>query len=267
MSVTEQASQLPTLSQLSTLDILTSINAQDATIAQAIASAIPQIEALTTQYIAALERGNRVFYIGAGTSGRLGIVDASEIPPTYGVPHDLVIGIIAGGDTAIRRAVEFAEDSSTQAWLDLETHHARPGDLVIGIAASGRTPYVVEGLKMAAANGLTTGCITSNPDSALAAVAQYPIQIITGPEIVTGSTRMKAGTAQKLVLNMLSTAAMVKTGRVKGSLMVFMQLTNNKLVERGRQMLVAELSIPYELATTLLETHGSVAKAMEAYTS
>lgn len=211
-----------------------------------------------------MKQGGRLFYIGAGTSGRLGIVDASECPPTYGVPHDWVVGIMAGGDSAIRKAVEFAEDDPNQAWKDLQAYDVSDNDVLVGIAASGRTPYVIGGVTEARRHGVLTGCITCNADSALAAAVEIPIEVVVGPEFVTGSTRMKAGTAQKLVLNMLSTTVMIGLGRVQGNRMVDMQLSNHKLVDRGTRMVMEELKIPYAEAERLLREHGSVRKAVDA---
>lgn len=211
-----------------------------------------------------MQAGGRLFYIGAGTSGRLGILDASECPPTFGVGFDKIIGLIAGGDNAIRKAVEFAEDDRTQAWVDLHKYNISENDFLIGIAASGRTPYVVGGLKTAQDHGIRTACITCNPDSDLVKVSDFPIEVPVGPEFVTGSTRMKAGTAQKMVLNMISTTAMIQLGHVKGNRMVDMQLSNDKLVDRGTKMIMKELEIDYEVAKKLLLEHGSVRKAIEA---
>lgn len=212
-----------------------------------------------------MKAGGRLFYIGAGTSGRLGIVDASECPPTYGIAHGRVIGLIAGGDSAIRKAVEFAEDSELQGWLDLKKYKVSKKDVVIGIAASGTTPYVVGALKKCTENKITTGCIVCNRNSPVASFADYPVEIVTGPEFVTGSTRMKAGTAQKLVLNMISTSVMIKLGRVKDNKMVDMQLTNNKLVNRGERMIMEELKIPAAKAKALLKKHGSVRNVIKKY--
>ena len=209
--------------------------------------------------------GGRLFYIGAGTSGRLGVVDASEIPPTYGLPHGKVIGLIAGGDKAIRKAVEYAEDDAQQAWKDLEEHLINQQDVLIGIAASGRTPYVIGGLKDARANGVVTGCVVCNLNTEVARQADYPVEVVVGPEFVTGSTRMKSGTAQKLVLNMISTTVMIKLGHVKGNKMVDMQLTNNKLVDRGTRMIMDELQISQAEAEKLLKQHGSVRKAVDSF--
>jgi N-acetylmuramic acid 6-phosphate etherase len=262
---TEQASKYEHLEQMSVTQLLQNINNEDKTVPLAVEKALPQIEALVTKVVERLKEGGRLFYIGAGTSGRLGVVDASECPPTFGVPFDLVIGLIAGGDAAIRRAVEFAEDDREQAWKDLSEYNITDKDIVIGIAASGTTPYVIGGLEQCNANNTLTGCITCNQGSPLAATAQLPIEVVVGPEFVTGSSRMKAGTAQKLVLNMISTAAMIQLGRVKGNKMVDMQLSNHKLVGRGVQMIVDELNIPQEEAAALLEEHKNVRKAIEAY--
>lgn len=266
-NTTESASNHDHLETKSTYDILCGINQEDSTVPKAVAKVIPAIEALVEQIVARMARGGRLFYIGAGTSGRLGVVDASECPPTYGVPHDLVIGLIAGGDGAIRKAVEFAEDDRKQAWKDLEGYNPTPDDTVVGIAASGRTPYVAGGIDDARKAGLLTGCIVCNEGSEVASLAEYPIEVITGPEYVTGSTRMKAGTAQKLVLNMISTTVMIRLGRVKGNKMVNMQLSNNKLVDRGTRMLMEELSIGHKQARELLDKYGSVQKALEDYSS
>lgn len=255
------------LDSLPTGDLLALMNETDREVPLAIERVLPQIEALTEEVVRVLRAGGRIFYIGAGTSGRLGVVDASELPPTFGVEHSLFTGLIAGGDGAIRKAVEFAEDDDRQAILDMQIYGASAGDLVIGIAASGRTPYVVGGLRDAKAAGMTTGCIVCNGGSAVAAEAQFPVEVIVGPEFVTGSTRLKAGTAQKLVLNMISTVAMIRIGRVKGSRMVHMQLTNHKLIDRGRRMLQAELGVDATEAAELLERYGSVAAAIAARTA
>ena len=233
MSTTESPSNFDHLEQMSINDLLTNINREDQKVPQVISGLLPEIEALIQKIVLRMEQGGRLFYLGAGTSGRLGIVDASECPPTFGVPAGLVIGIMAGGDQAIRKAVEFAEDDPNQAWNDLMEHLISKLDTVIGIAASGRTPYVIGGIKKARENGILTGAITCNAGSALSAAAEYPIEAVVGPEFVTGSTRMKSGTAQKLILNMISTTVMIQLGRVKGNKMVDMQLSNNKLVQRG----------------------------------
>ncbi len=249
---------------MSVRDLLTNINKEDQTVPHAVAKIIPKIEALIEQVVLKMKSGGRLFYIGAGTSGRLGIVDASECPPTYGVPQGLVVGIMAGGDQAIRKSVEFAEDDPEQGWKDLLAFNINNKDVVIGIAASGRTPYVIGAVKKARETGLVTGCITCNLNSKLAAAAEFPIEAVVGPEFVTGSTRMKSGTAQKLVLNMISTTAMIKLGKVRGNKMVDMQLSNEKLVDRGVKMIMQELNIEYAQAQKLLDTHGSVRNAVDA---
>lgn len=263
---TEQASNYDHLEQMSIEELLAHINNEDKTVPLAVETSLPQITELTAQIVTQLQQGGRLFYMGAGTSGRLGIVDASECPPTFGVPHELVVGLISGGDTAIRKAVEFAEDSTTQGWKDLQNHQISSKDIVIGIAASGTTPYVIAALEQCNANGIPTGCITCNEGSPLALTAKFPIVVVVGPEFVTGSSRMKAGTAQKLVLNMLSTATMIQLGKVKGNKMVDMQLSNNKLVERGEKMLISELNIDQERASELLKKYGSVRNAIKNYT-
>ncbi|TCN52061.1 N-acetylmuramic acid 6-phosphate etherase [Flavobacterium circumlabens] len=262
---TEQASKYEHLEKMSVHELLTNINNEDKTVPHAVEKALPQIEALVAQVVNQLKLGGRLFYIGAGTSGRLGVVDASECPPTFGVPFDLVNGIIAGGDTAIRRAVENAEDNATQAWIDLQAHNIDKNDVVIGIAASGTTPYVIGGLESCNQNNIVTGSISCNAGSPLSLTAQFPIDVVVGPEFVTGSSRMKAGTAQKLVLNMISTAAMIKLGKVKGNKMVDMQLSNVKLVDRGVKMIMGEIPVSYEEASDLLKKHGSVRKAVDNY--
>ena len=245
--------------------MLQNINSEDKTVPLAVEKSLPQIIALTEVVSEKLKEGGRLFYIGAGTSGRLGVVDASECPPTFGVPHNLVIGIIAGGDEAIRKAVEFAEDSHVQGWNDLQEHNISSKDVVIGIAASGTTPYVIGALEKCNENNIATGCITCNEESPLHKVANDPVVVVVGPEFVTGSSRMKAGTAQKLVLNMISTAAMIQLGRVKGNKMVDMQLSNNKLVDRGTRMLMEALHIMEDEAAFLLKKHGTVRGAINAY--
>lgn len=262
---TEQDSRYNNLEQMPVLEILQSINREDHTVPDAVAKALPQIEKLVAVTAEKMRAGGRLFYIGAGTSGRLGIVDASECPPTFGVPFDLVVGIMAGGDGAIRKAVEFAEDDTEQAWKDLSAYHISDKDVLVGIAASGTTPYVIGGLRKANQNGVVTGCIVCNTGSPVAGEAKYPIEVIVGPEFLTGSTRMKAGTAQKLVLNMLSTTIMIQLGRVKGNKMVDMQLTNHKLVDRGTHMVMNYTGLPAEAAAELLLKHGSVRKAVEEY--
>ncbi|MCF8464672.1 MAG: N-acetylmuramic acid 6-phosphate etherase [Flavobacteriales bacterium] len=263
--ITESSSNYNDLEKMSVGELLTNINREDKTVPLAIEKALSNIESLINCVVSKMENGGRLFYIGAGTSGRLGIVDASECPPTYGVPHGLVIGIIAGGDKAIRKAVEFAEDSETQGWKDLEEHNISEKDIVVGISASGTAPYVIEALKSCQQNGIATGCIACNPNSAMANFSDFPVAVVVGPEFVTGSTRMKAGTAQKLVLNMITTTTMVKLGRVKGNKMVDMQLSNNKLVDRGVRMIIEETGAERTTAEQLLSEHGSVRKAVEHF--
>ncbi len=258
---TETDSRYNNLEKTDIKTLLKNINREDKTVPLAVEKVIPNIEKLVKVIVAKMKKGGRLFYMGAGTSGRLGIVDASECPPTYGIEHGRVVGLIAGGDAAIRKAVEFAEDSETQGWKDLKKYKINKNDVVIGIAASGTTPYVVAALKECNKNKIVTGCITCNNDTPVAKVAKHKIEVITGPEFVTGSTRMKAGTAQKLALNMISTAVMIKLGRVKGNKMVDMQLSNNKLVKRGTKMLMKELNLDFEAAQKLLLKHGSVRKA------
>jgi len=262
---TEQSSNYEHLEKMSVADLLSNINKEDKTVPLAVEKALPQIELLVSKVVDKMKLGGRIFYIGAGTSGRLGILDASECPPTFGVPFDLVNGIIAGGDNAIRRAVENAEDSTTNAWSDLLEHNINENDVVIGIAASGTTPYVISGLERCNENNITTGCITCNEGSPLALTAQYPVEVVVGPEFVTGSSRMKAGTAQKLVLNMISTATMIQLGKVKGNKMVDMQLSNDKLVDRGVKMIMGEILVTYEKASELLKEYGSVRKAVDSF--
>ncbi|KPM48541.1 N-acetylmuramic acid 6-phosphate etherase [Jiulongibacter sediminis] len=263
---TEASSNHQDLDKKSVKELLIGINQEDKTVPLAVEKVIPAIEALVNQIVLKMKDGGRLFYIGAGTSGRLGIVDASECPPTYGVPHGLVVGIMAGGDSAIRKAVEFAEDDEHQAWKDLLEYKITAKDVVIGIAASGRTPYVIGGLDKANENGLITGCIVCNEGSKVAENAQYPVEVVVGPEYVTGSTRMKSGTAQKLVLNMISTAVMIRLGKVKGNRMVDMQLSNEKLVDRGTKMVLQELpDLSYEKANELLLKYGSVRSAVDNY--
>lgn len=263
MKVTEQPSNHNHLEKMTVKELLERINKEDTSVPQAITKVIPQLEMLVEEVVKQMQSGGRLFYIGAGTSGRLGILDASEIPPTFGMPHGVVIGLIAGGDIAIRKAVEFAEDDPKQAWKDMSEYQINHKDVVIGLAASGTTPYVIGGVKMARENGLITGCITCNPDTELAKTVTFPIEVIVGPEFITGSTRMKAGTAQKLVLNMISTSVMIKLGRVRGNKMVDMQLSNNKLVDRGTRMVMEELSVGREEAEHLLQEHGSVRKVID----
>jgi N-acetylmuramic acid 6-phosphate etherase len=265
MRTTESESLYHDLDKMSTGMLLDSINQEDQKVPIAITTAIPAIEKVVDMVTDRLLSGGRLFYMGAGTSGRLGIVDASECPPTYGVPQGLVIGIIAGGDGAIRKAVEFAEDDTEQGWRDLCTYDISPKDFVIGIAASGSTPYVVGALKKCRENNISTGCIVCNANSSIAAHADYPIEVIVGPEFVTGSTRMKAGTAQKLVLNMISTSVMIKSGRVQGNRMVNMQLSNDKLIERGTQMVASATGLDEKRAKKLLLETGSVKAAIDEY--
>ncbi|WP_276367628.1 N-acetylmuramic acid 6-phosphate etherase [Chryseolinea sp. H1M3-3] len=266
MNTTESSSHYEDLEHMSVRDLLININREDKSVPLAIEKVIPKIEVLVDAIVEKMQAGGRLFYVGAGTSGRLGVVDASEIPPTYGMPHGKVIGLIAGGDKAIRKAVENAEDDPVQGWKDLEEHLINQQDVLIGIAASGRTPYVIGALKTARSNGIITGCIVCNENSEVAKHADFPVEVVVGPEFVTGSTRMKAGTAQKLVLNMISTTAMIKLGRVKGNKMVDMQLTNVKLVDRGVKMIMSETGISYEEAEQLLNEYGSVRKAVESRT-
>ncbi|MEX2594600.1 MAG: N-acetylmuramic acid 6-phosphate etherase [Anditalea sp.] len=265
MSTTESSSFYDHLESMSTRELITNINKEDQSVALAVENSLPQIEALIEAIVPAMQKGGRLFYIGAGTSGRLGILDASECPPTYGVPYDMVIGIIAGGDQAIRKAVENAEDDFGGAWKDLLRFGVNKKDMVIGIAASGTTPYVIGGVKDAKQEGLITGCITCNAQSPLGIKVDFPVEVVVGPEFVTGSTRMKAGTAQKLVLNMISTSVMIKLGKVKGNKMVDMQLSNEKLVKRGTKMIMDATGIEKEQAKELLITYGSVRAAVEAF--
>jgi N-acetylmuramic acid 6-phosphate etherase len=265
VSITESSSKFDNLEKMDIRDILLNINQEDSKVHKAVRKVIPQIEKLVKLIIPRMKKGGRIFYLGAGTSGRLGVLDASEIPPTFGVPGTMVIGLIAGGETALRNAVEAAEDDPEKAWKELEIFNINENDTVIGIAASGTTPYVIGGVKKARENGLLTGCITCNPGSKLAETAALPIIAVVGPEFVTGSTRLKAGTAQKMILNMITTSVMIKMGRVKGNKMVHMQLTNRKLVERGTRMIVEELNIQREAARILLLKHGSVKKALQYY--
>ena len=265
MMTTEAPSEFNHLETLSTTELLAGLNQLDQTVPQTVARALPQIEALVEAIVARLGAGGRLFYIGAGTSGRLGVVDASECPPTFGVPAEMVVGIMAGGDGAIRVAVEGAEDDAEQAWQDLQQHHITAQDVLVGIAASGRTPYVIGGLQKARAAGVATGCVVCNAGSAVAAAAEFPVEVVTGPEFITGSTRLKAGTAQKLVLNMLTTATFIRLGYVRGNKMVDMKLSNVKLVERGEKMLMDELGIAETEAAALLKQHGSVRAALDAH--
>lgn len=263
--VTESSSNHTDLELKSTRELLVGINQEDQTVPLAVAEEIAQIELLVDATVERMQRGGRLFYMGAGTSGRLGIVDASECPPTFGVPHGMVIGIIAGGDQAIRKAVEFAEDDREQGWKDLKVFNINENDVVVGIAASGTTPYILGALEIAKSKGILTGGISCNPGSPLSQLADIAITPVVGPEFVTGSTRMKSGTAQKLVLNMLSTAIMIRLGKVKGNRMVDMQLSNDKLVDRGTRMVMEATGLEYERSNELLQEFGSVRKAVEAY--
>ncbi|NLJ43085.1 MAG: N-acetylmuramic acid 6-phosphate etherase [Bacteroidales bacterium] len=265
ISITESESLYHDLEKKSVRELLESINNEDQKVPLIVREAIPQIEKLVEAIVARMKKGGRLFYIGAGTSGRLGIVDASEIPPTFGLDHGFVIGLIAGGDGAIRKAVEMAEDNEELGWKDILAFNPTPLDTVVGIAASGTTPYVAGALKRARDNGLFTGAITCNTGTPVAAQADVAIEVVTGPEFVTGSTRMKAGTAQKLVLNMITTTTMIRLGRVKGNKMVNMQLTNQKLIRRGIKMISDELGLDPETSRKLLLLHGSVKKALDAY--
>jgi len=265
IKITEQLSLYDDLDKKSVKEILEDINTEDHKVADAVQKAIPQIEKLVTLIIPRVKKGGRIFYMGAGTSGRLGVLDASEIPPTFGMPPTVVIGLIAGGDTALRNPVENAEDDMSRGWEELLQHHINSEDTVIGIAASGTTPYVIGAMRTAREHGILTGCITSNPNSPMAAEADVPIEVIVGPEYVTGSSRMKSGTAQKMILNMISTTIMIELGRVQGNKMVNMQLSNQKLIDRGTRMIIEELHLDYEKAEALLLLHGSVKSAIEAY--
>ncbi len=265
ISITEQSSKYRHLEKMTVNEILFSINKEDKTIPDAVEKVIPQIEKLVIEITSHMLAGGRLFYIGAGTSGRLAIVDASECPPTYGIPHGLVIALIAGGEKAITQAVEFAEDSTKDGWNDLQKHFVSNKDVVIGLAASGTTPYVVGALEECKKRGIKTGCIVCNPNSPLASFSDFPVEVIAGPEFVTASTRMKSGTAQKLVLNMISTAVMIRLGRVEDNKMVNMQLTNAKLVDRGVAMVMEQLHIKdYNTAKSLLLKYESVKKTVES---
>ena len=261
---TEASSNYDNLDKMSVSELLQNINNEDKKVAVAVEKSLPQIENLVAAIVSKMKLGGRLFYIGAGTSGRIGILDASECPPTFGVPFDMVNGIIAGGDKAIRKAVENAEDNTENAWLDLQAQSISKNDIVIGIAASGTTPYVIKGLEKCNQNNIITGSITCNEGSPLALVAKFPIVVVVGPEFVTGSSRMKAGTAQKLVLNMISTTTMIQLGKVKGNKMVDMQLSNDKLVDRGVKMIMNELDVDYSVASNLLLNYGSVRKAVDS---
>ena len=265
VKITEQSSLYNDLEKKSVEEILHDINTEDKKVAVAVEKAIPQIARLVTEIVARMKRGGRIFYMGAGTSGRLGVLDASEIPPTFGMDPSWVIGLIAGGDTALRNPVENAEDDTKQGWEDLQPFNINDRDTVIGIAASGTTPYVIGALEECRRHGILTAAITSNPDAPISAAADIAIEMVVGPEYVTGSSRMKSGTGQKMICNMITTATMIKMGRVKGNKMVNMQLSNAKLVDRGTRMVVEELSLPYEEAKRLLLLHGSVKAATDAY--
>ena len=263
-NITESTSNYRHLEKMSVPQLLSKINTEDKSVPLAVEKSMPQIIALVEAIVKKMEKGGRLFYIGAGTSGRLGILDASECPPTFGVPDDWVIGLIAGGDTAIRKAVEDAEDSTTQAWKDLKKYLINKEDVVVGIAASGTTPYVINGLDICQKNGILTGCITCNPNAPLTEKADFPVVVVTGPEFVTGSTRMKAGTAQKLVLNMITTSTMIRLGRVLDNKMIDMQLSNAKLVDRGAKMIKNILELPLDESRRLLLKHGSVRKVLDS---
>ena len=265
IKTTEQASNYSNLDQMSVADLLLNINNEDKLVALAVEKALPQIENLIAEIVVKMKQGGRIFYIGAGTSGRMGILDASECPPTFGVSANTVIGIIAGGDAAIRKAVENAEDDTHQAWIDLSAKNINSTDVVIGIAASGTTPYVIAGLDQCKKNSILTACITCNSGSPLSKTAQFPIEVVVGPEFVTGSSRMKAGTAQKMVLNMISTATMILLGKVKGNKMVDMQLSNDKLIDRAIKMIADELNIDFTKAAELLTKYKSVRNAIENF--
>ncbi len=263
--ITESDSNYDALEKMSTADLLKNINREDKTVAQSVKDQIPQIEKLIDAIVPKMKNGGRLFYLGAGTSGRLGIVDASECPPTFGVDHALVVGLMAGGDKAMRKAVEFAEDDNDLGWSDLSEYNITTNDVVIGIAASGTTPYVIAALKKCQEHNITTGCIVCNSASPVSKFSDFPVEVVVGPEFVTGSTRMKSGTAQKLVLNMISTSVMIKLGKVIGNKMVDMQLSNNKLVDRGTKMIMKEIGVDYKTANDLLDKYGSVRNAVDNY--
>lgn len=265
IKVTEQSSLYDDLEKKSIHQLITEINSEDQKVALAVQKTIPEIDKLVTGIVKRMKKGGRLFYLGAGTSGRLGVLDASEIPPTFGMPPTYVIGLIAGGDHALRNPVEDAEDNEEISWTELEAYNINKNDVVVGIAASGTTPYVIGALRKARENGILTGAISCNPNSPVAAEAEIKIEAIVGPEYVTGSTRMKSGTAQKMILNMITTATMIKLGRVKGNRMVNMQLTNQKLVDRGTRMIMEEIEMPYDQAKNLLLLHGSVKEAIDSY--
>ncbi|MEO6130710.1 MAG: N-acetylmuramic acid 6-phosphate etherase [Saprospiraceae bacterium] len=262
--ITEKDSPYHHLEKMSTGDLLSLINLEDQTVASKVAECIPSIERLVEDIVVRMRDGGRLFYIGAGTSGRLGILDASECPPTFGVDHEDVIGLIAGGDAAIRKAQEFAEDDTEQAWKDVMEFQINEMDTLIGIAASGTTPYVIGGLKKAREAKILTGCITCNPDAPLISHADHSIICVVGPEVVTGSTRLKAGTAQKLILNMISTTTMIRLGRIEDNKMVDMHLSNNKLIDRGVRMIMEKSELSYDEASALLSQHGSVRMALKS---
>ena len=262
---TESDSNYDALEQMSTADLLKNINREDKTVAQSVEEQLPQIEKIVNAIVPKMKNGGRLFYLGAGTSGRLGIVDASECPPTFGVDHGLVVGLMAGGDKAMRKAVEFAEDDNDLGWSDLLEYNITTNDVVIGIAASGTTPYVIAALKKCQEHNITTGCIVCNSASPISKFSDFPVEVVVGPEFVTGSTRMKSGTAQKLVLNMISTSVMIKLGKVIGNKMVDMQLSNNKLVDRGTKMIMKEIGVDYKTANDLLDKYGSVRNAVDNY--
>lgn len=262
---TEQTSAYNDLEKMNTFDLLSNMNTEDKTVPEILEKAIPSIERLVDAIYSKMKDGGRLFYIGAGTSGRLGILDASECPPTFGVPDNMVIALIAGGDVALRKAVENAEDNTELGWKDLQKYNINKNDVLIGIAASGTTPYVIGAVKEAKKSGIITGCITCNKNSPLALEVDFPVELVVGPEFVTGSTRMKAGTAQKLALNMISTTVMIKLGRVRGNKMIDMQLSNKKLVIRAVQMIMNELHVGEDLADKLLAEHKSVRKAIDSY--
>lgn len=264
IKITEEPSNYDGLDEMDTLEIVANINNEDKKVAEAVKQVLPQVVTVVDETAKRFEKGGRLFYIGAGTSGRLGILDASEIPPTFGMPHNRVIGLIAGGDQAIRKAVENAEDDAKQAWKDLQEHNINDNDVLVGIAASGTTPYVLGGIEDAKSNGILTVGITNNPGSPLAQSTDIPIEVNVGPEFLTGSTRMKSGTSQKMVLNMISTALMIRVGRVKGNKMVNMQLSNTKLVDRGTRYIMEELDLSYEEAEKALKKYGSVKLAIDA---
>ena len=265
VKITEQPSLYDDLEKKSVLELLQEINAEDQRVALAVQKVIPQIEKLVSQIVPRMKQGGRIFYMGAGTSGRLGVLDASEIPPTFGMPPTLVVGLIAGGDVALRNSVENAEDDAERGWIELQERHVNEKDTVIGIAASGTTPYVLGALRNARAHGILTASISSNPDSPISKEAEIPIEMIVGPEFVTGSSRMKSGTGQKMILNMITTTTMIKLGRVKGNRMVNMQLSNQKLVDRGTRMVMEELNLEYDQSQRLLLMYGSVKNAVDAY--